>query len=191
MARATSLIVACGLFLAAGCGVPSDGSPRLLAEADVPFNLLAPSTTVVTSTTVPLPEPVTVFLVGAERLAAVGRQVSRPASVREALEALLTGPAEAEAAQGLRSAVNVQTRLLSVEVQEGIALVDLTGAFATVSGQEQILAVAQLVFTATAVEGVLGVRFALDGQPVEVPRSDGTLAQRPVGRADYAALAPA
>jgi spore germination protein GerM len=86
--------------------------------------------------------------------------------------------------------VTNQTRLLSVRVQSGVATIDLSGDFAGIGGQEQILALAQLVYTATAAQGVLGVRLSLDSKAVEVPRGDGTLSQEPLGPADYAGLAP-
>jgi spore germination protein GerM len=95
-----------------------------------------------------------------------------------------------EAAAGVRTAISNQTRLLSVRIQSAVATIDLSGDFAAIGGRDQILAVAQLVYTATAAQGVLGVRLSLDGKPVEVPRGDGTLTQDPLNPADYSALAP-
>ena len=180
------------VVLAAGCGVATDDGPRALPRGDVPFELLAPSTTTVSSTTpVAVTTEVPVYLVGAGRLNVVRRLVESPPSLFRAIESLLAGPTAEEAGAGLRSAVTNQTRLLSVRVQSGVATIDLSGEFATIGGQEQILALAQLVYTATAAQGVLGVRFSLDGKTVEVPRGDGTLSQEPLGPADYAGLAPA
>ena len=180
------------VVLVAGCGVATDDGPRALPRGDVPFELLAPSTTTVSSTTpVAVTTEVPVYLVGAGRLNVVRRLVESPPSLFRAIESLLAGPTADEAGAGLRSAVTNQTRLLSVRVQSGVATIDLSGEFATIGGQEQILALAQLVYTATAAQGVLGVRFSLDGKTVEVPRGDGTLSQEPLGPADYAGLAPA
>jgi spore germination protein GerM len=52
--------------------------------------------------------------------------------------------------------------------------------------------VAQLVYTATNIPGVVGVTFELSGQPVQVPAGNGQLvpASTPVGKADYAEQAP-
>lgn len=177
--------------LAVGCGIATDDEPRALPRADVPFDLLAPSTTTVSSTTpVAVTTEVPVYLIGTGRLKVVRRLVESPPSLFRAIESLLAGPTAEEAGTGLRSAVTNQTRLLSVRVQSGVATIDLSGEFAAIGGQEQILALAQLVYTATAAQGVLGVRLSLDGKAVEVPRGDGTLTQEPLDPADYAGLAP-
>jgi spore germination protein GerM len=181
-----------GCFLATACGVPNDGSPRALPKNDVPFGLLVPSTTppTVPGATQPT-EGVTVFLVSSNRLIAVGREVAPPATLFKSLNALLGGPGAQESAAGFRSAINVGTRLLSLRVQQGVATIDLSGAFVGVSGQEQILALAQIVFTATADPSVTSVLFALDDKPVEVPRGDGTLTAAGLTRADFVTLTPA
>jgi hypothetical protein len=177
--------------LGAGCGVATDDGPRALPPGDVPFELLTPSTTTVSSTTpVAVTTEVPVYLVGGSRLVVVRRLVESPPSLFRSIESLLAGPTAEEAGAGLRSAVTNQTRLLSVRVQSGVATIDLSGDFAGIGGQEQILALAQLVYTATAAQGVLGVRLSLDSKAVEVPRGDGTLTQEPLGPADYAGLAP-
>ncbi|MEY2565711.1 MAG: hypothetical protein QOE35_240 [Actinomycetota bacterium] len=174
-----------------GCGVPTDDGPRALPTRDVPFDLLAPAATSVTSTTaIAVTTEVPVYLVGPERLVVVRRLVESPSSLFRALESLLAGPMADEAAAGVRTAISSQTRLLSVRVQSGVATIDLSGDFAAIGGRDQILAVAQLVYTATAAPGVLGVRLSLDGKSVEVPRGDGTLTQEPLNPGDYTALAP-
>lgn len=56
----------------------------------------------------------------------------------------------------------------SVRVADGVAVVDLAGAAVNGAGDaEAELAVQQLVWTATAVRGVTGVRLRLDGAPVD------------------------
>jgi spore germination protein GerM len=178
------------LFVA--CGVPNDGNPRTLPKNDVPFGLLVPSTTPSTVAGAPQPtDGVTVFLVSSNRLIAVGREVAPPATLFKSLTALLGGPSAQESAAGFRSAINDGTRLLSLRVQQGVATIDVSGTFVGVSGQEQILALAQIVFTATADPSVTSVLFALDDRPVEVPRGDGTLTAAGLTRADFATLAPA
>jgi hypothetical protein len=189
MRRVTGVLVAAAVLLA-GCGVATDEGPRALRRADVPFDLLEPDATATSTTLVAVTTEVPVYLVGSERLAVVRRLVEPPPSLFRAIETLLAGPTAEEAAAGLRSAVSNQTRVLSVRVQSGVASLDLSGEFATIGGQELILAVAQLVYTATAAQGVLGVRLSLDGESVEIPRRDGTLTKEPVGRSDYSGLAP-
>jgi spore germination protein GerM len=128
-----------------------------------------------------------IFLVQAEHLVSVRRSTPRRDLV-EALNLLLEGPTEAEFGAGIRSAISPQTTLHSARVEGDTAVVDLSGALVEVGGQEQILAVAQLVLTVTAVPGVEQVRFLLEGQAVEVPRADGTLTSEALRAPDYAGL---
>jgi spore germination protein GerM len=89
------------------------------------------------------------------------------------------------------TAITTDVRLLGVSVDGAIVTLDLSRAFATVGNPQQIEALAQLVWTVTAVPDVTGVRFAIEGEPVEVPTGDGTLTTSPVGRSAYTAYAPA
>lgn len=182
---ATALVVVVAL---GACGIPADSQPQALARKDIPFDLLAPSTTVATPGTPGVRVPINVYLVGITGLVPVTRGVRAPATLPEALSALLAGPTDAEVADGLRTAVSAQTSVSAGTVGFGVGTIDLGGAFGQVGGQEQILAVAQLVFTATSVPGIVKVQFTLGGRPVEVPAGDGTLTQGPLGRSDFPSL---
>lgn len=190
--RTKSLFIALvGLALAA-CGVPTDRVPQSLSQRDVPFNLLA-SDVVTTSTTVSSSPTAlaTIYLVAADRLQPVDRLVPTPPTVEKVVRRLLSGPSDAEARRGLRTAVPAGTTILSAPVASAIATIDLSGAFVRGTGPEQIIALAQIVFTATSLPGVVGVRFTLEGRPTEVPAGDGTLTQAPLGRANFASYGPA
>jgi spore germination protein GerM len=131
----------------------------------------------------------TVFLVDADgRLAPVARANAHSAAA--ALAALLQGPRETESAIGLRTAIPVGTNLRTTTVRTGTARIDLAEDFTNIVGSEQILALAQLVYTATVVPGVERVELAIDGELINVTRADGSLAEGPVTRADYAAVGP-
>jgi hypothetical protein len=65
----------------------------------------------------------------------------------------------------------------------------VTRGFISIGGGNQLLAVAQVLWTLTEFPGIDGVLFVLDGPLVAVPTDDG-LTDRPVDRADYAAVAP-
>lgn len=129
------------------------------------------------------------FLVRNSRLVRVGRQPWNPPSLDGAIAALLRGPAADERAEGVRTALTRPVRLAGA-LAAGVPLIDVTDSFTDVEGEEQILALAQLVFTLTALPGVDGVSFALDGRPVEVPTGDGALKRGPIRREDFAAVAP-
>lgn len=106
---------------------------------------------------------------------------------------LLRGPTNAETAQGVDTAITTptSTRVIGVSVSAGIATVNLTSAFAQITGPGLIVAVAQIVFTVTQEPSVTGVLFEIASQPVAVPLASGTLASAPVNRLGFAALAPA
>jgi spore germination protein GerM len=90
------------------------------------------------------------------------------------LEALVKGPSNSEAAAGLQSAVPIRTAILGATLGTGgVATVNLGGTFGQLVGQAQIQAVAQIVYTATAIPGVTGVTFELMGKPAKVPVASG------------------
>lgn len=187
-------VVLAGLTLA-GCGIPVDRNPTVLPRSGVPFGLLRPSTATTTTATTPSPVDVAVpiFFVASSsgRLVEVTREVpAAQESLTTVLGALVAGPTNAEAAGGLESELPAQTTVLGATTGTGgIATIDLGGTFGQLVGQSQIQAVAQLVFTTTALAGVTDVTFQLNGQPVMVPVASG--AQVPVvSRSQFSALAP-
>ena len=179
--------LAAGLLgLLAACGVPADTAPRSIPAQEVPFGLLGTTTTATTR-----PAATTravVYLVQGERLAPVRREVpaSTPAAV---VAAVAAGPTPPEAAAGLRSAL-VTGAALS-QVTAGTATVGLDRDFAAADLREQVLALAQLVYTITELPGIGAVRFALDGQPAEIPTAQGSSKTGAANRADFAAVGPA
>lgn len=169
--------------LAASCGVPVDDAPRRIASEDAPF------VRDVAQSAGSGPVGVIVFLARESRLFPAQRQVAST-SVDDRLEALVAGETEAESSQGLRSAISRDAEVTHLGTRDGVAAVDLSPAFIGVAGEEQILAVAQIVFTATEAAGVSRVQFSLDGTTVAVPTEDGTLVDTPIGRDGFSGLAP-
>jgi len=192
--RVTAALVAGVVSLGvAACGVPVDSHPSALSRRGIPFNLLAPTVSTVSTTTAPSPieVPVHIFLIGpTDHLVAVARDVPVSApDLATVLGALLAGPTDAESAAGFQSALTTQTTVLNASIAGGVATVNLGGTFGQLVGPPQIQAVAQVVFTASALPGVTGVAFELSGQPVEVPVASG--AQVPLANtSQFAALAP-
>jgi len=184
-------VVTLGLGLA-GCGVRSDPSPRSLAADDVPYGLMeeAPVTAPPPTTPTVSQVNVAVYFLSGDRLQPAPRSVPNPATPGRAINALLGGPTDDEAVAGLRTAVHPSTEVDVGRPSDAVVPVDLSAAFAAVQSQEQRLALAQIVFTATGFPGVTGVRFTLADAPVEIPLPDGTLTSEPVGRAAFPALAP-
>jgi spore germination protein GerM len=67
--------------------------------------------------------------------------------------------------------------------------VDLSAEFAQGSTSEQLLRIAQIVWTATSLPSVTGVRFTLNGAPIEAPTPTGSTGN-PVGQDAYQEFAP-
>lgn len=189
--RLLGALVAAGAALGA-CGVPVDSGPHRLAAGELPLGLTAPSTTTTTQAGPRTPRAVAVvqvYLVARDLLVPRSRVIPSPATPAAQLGALMAGPLPAEAAAGLRSAIPAGTSVLDVHLERGgRLLIDVSGVFAQTGGPDQILAIAQVVYTATALPDVAEVSFELAGQPVEVPTEDGTLVVGPVSRANFAAL---
>lgn len=188
---AAALAIAVVVVVAA-CGVRADNEPRAVASADVPYGLLeaAPSTSTPARPPRAPSAAVLVYFVRLGRVQATVRNVAAPVTVQKALVELLLGPAEAEAAEGVRSAINPAAGLQAKRLDAATFVIDLSAEFAQGPTSEQVLGLAQIVFTATEVPGVTGVRFTLDGAPVEVPTPSGTLTAGPLGREAFADLGP-
>jgi hypothetical protein len=175
-------------LIVAGCGVPTENGARSIDPDDVPFDLLGPSST--TTTTAPgRAAIVEVFLVGGGRLVPVHRAVPDATSVQARLDALLNGPTEQETQFGVTTALASSSGLAS-SVNGNTAQIDFGEASGIPGGLEQVLAIAQLVFTATAVDGIDQVMFLVGERPVEAPAQDGTLKSEPLTRRDFDLLAP-
>jgi spore germination protein GerM len=180
MRRLTLVLLVLGVL--AGCGIPMDDAAVRVSGANLPPER-APAEATAKA------DVLTLYLVDGPILRAVARPEPGPLQAR--IRALLEGPRDTESADGLRSAIPPGTALNGASIVAGEAVVDFTDDFLTIVGEEHLLALAQVVFTATEVPGVVGVRFLVDGEAVPVARGDGQLAARPMTRDDYAAMAPA
>jgi spore germination protein GerM len=172
---------------AAGCGLPVDSHPRPISSTDVPYGLVAPSST---STAVPHLGPTTpLYFVRRGRLQLTRQHVLPGPNIPEAaLRQLLNGPTPADVQAGDTTSVPTQTKLISLDVAGTVGNADLTKEFTGIGGSDQILAVAQIVLTLTSSPQIRSVTFAIDGQPIEVPDGVGSLSSRPRTAADYAGL---
>ena len=184
------LLAALGIVSTA-CGVPQDQTPRVLGASALPAELMEPSTTT-TSTEPPAPrQGVYLYFVDGESLAdPVRRELATPAGSIAALEALVAGPTEPEAAAGLTSAMPAETVILGSDLTNGVLRVDLAeGALEQIEGELQRLAIAQLVYTATNLAGVDWLWVQIEGEPRALPTDEGDV-EAPVGRVHYESLAP-
>ncbi len=181
-----ALLIAALAVVVASCGVPAEDSARATDADEVPFALLdeeAPP--LVPPTTAAVSEPVSACFIHEDRLAVVARPLARPVTLRAALDALATPP---DAPALMRTALADTSIVRDIQVTGGIARIDLQEGISSLGGDDQLLAVAQIVCTLTSRPGVGQVSFTLEGAPIEVPRGDGSLVSAPVSRDDYASL---
>ena len=97
-----------------------------------------------------------------------GRRTRMSAPWQAILE-LRVGPSPDERARGVLDTLDPETRLRSVRVRNGTAIVELAGK------EPDFYAVAALVYSLTEAEGVSGVRLRLDGRPCCKYRHDGSV----------------
>lgn len=167
-----------------GCGVTAEDTPRGINPPRSPFPALAPSTTAGTSGAVSQ----TLYLVKGDRLVAVTRHVESPPTPTGLVTALVAGPTDSERQQGLTSALLAATTIAGVRAAGDRVMVELAGPVEEAPRTDAVLAYAQLVCTLAAIPTVTGVTFTRDGEPVGVPRADGSLSEGPLTAADYASL---
>lgn len=177
--RLTSITILCGLLV--GCGVPVDEAPVAVDVEYEPASRMAAqaSESLVAAS---------MYLVRGERLIPVTRDLPGPPDLTKIVASLLDGPTDPEMRSQLRTAIPAGTRTLDVELEGDIAYVDLSREFTTVGGEEEILAIAQIVLTLTAVDGVERVGFLLNGVATNVPLPDGALSEAPVPGSAYLEL---
>ncbi len=130
------------------------------------------------------------YLVKDGSLVAVTRRTSTTPTVDEIVTDLLSGPTDAEQADGISSALLGDNLVGPVHVTAGQASVELTAPSDGTVRNDEFLAYAQLVCTLTARPQINSVVFTRAGQPIAVPRADGSLSSGPLTAADYADLLP-
>lgn len=185
--RRALAVAGCVVGLSA-CGLPASSPPEHIDPGRLPAVLLQTP-----GATQQLPvagTAVTVYFVRGDRLAVTDRQVQGRNAAAGAIRALLNGPSPTESTAGVLTEVPAGTRLLSLDLTGSVATVDLSAAFGTAGGSQQVLAVAQIVYTLTASHAIDAVSFALDGRPIEVPDGSGALSTAARTRDDYRAVAP-
>ena len=114
-----------------------------------------------------------------------------PAVATAAIEALIAGPAPGQATDGLTSAVPVDTRLLSLDIDRGLARIDFSVEFEAGEGRSSMTTrLAQVVYTLTRFPTVTRVEFLIGGRPVESFSSEGLELAGPVTADDYLTQLP-
>lgn len=181
MSRLLRVLVVLLCLALGGCGMWAQREPVTI-DVPVPTEPTAP----------PAPDgprSVTVYLLRGDRLEAA-RRAADDRSVATAVELLAAGPTGPESRAGLRTAVPPESvRMVGTDGATGTVVVEVTADFVATTGTNQLLAVAQVVWTVTESPDVRLIRMTSNGNPIDVPTDEG-LSGDPVGRDDYAAVAP-
>jgi spore germination protein GerM len=109
---------------------------------------------------------VKIYFFHADKLEAVGRELpTNENPVVIAIDQLLRGPSEQEAANGFSTKIPSGTRSRNVDVEGRTAIVDLNSGLVEFEGgsDEAKAIVAQIVYTATGVRGIKEVILKLQG----------------------------
>jgi spore germination protein GerM len=173
--------------LAAGCALPTQGSPSAIPSARVPFHLLDPHPPT-TTTTQPKPSAyvsVRVYFLNSnasDALTPAARLVSAPAQLPAIITALVTGPSSGDSAAGLTTAIPNDVAVISASgTAPGVVTVNFNMAFGQITGTATEQAVAQVVTTVVDNTSLgTGVIFEINGTHTSVPIANGSEVAGPV-----------
>ena len=173
------------------CGVPTRAEADRARRDDVPFGLLDPDRSTEGAGSSSSGTPVDLYFYDSTttRLVVVSRDLERtdPETVLRTLQEIPADNSSLPTGNPLGDTDVIR----SAEVSRGLVIVDLSDSFSEIAGATgQVIALAEIVYTATARPGVGQVKFTLDGLPVEVPRGDGSLSSQSLTRSDYPDFAP-
>ena len=173
--------------LAAGCALPTQGSPSAIPNSRVPFHLLDPHPPETTTTQPKAPAYVSVkvYFINAnanEALTPTDRFVTAPAQLPAIITVLVLGPSSGESAAGLTTAIPSDVTVLSAaETSPNVVTVNFNTAFSQIAGTATEQAVAQVVTTVVNEIGLgTGVVFEINGTHTSVPIANGSLVAGPV-----------
>ena len=183
---AVAAVAAVALSLAA-CGVPTSSAPDALDNGQIPNGLLSYRPETGTTQDGPNESLFQVYFFSSGSLIAATRATKKAISPALVLGVLEDGPTSADRP-------GESTLLPATNPPRYVSLVDQIVTVALPPGQEyevyNIGALAQIVWTLTALRGVKAVQFEADSKPVRVANGSGYLVQGPVTQADYENFAP-
>jgi spore germination protein GerM len=185
-------------FGASACSVNSSSEFIEVDQSEIPFDLSAPETTVITTTipmatqtTVPgtIYELVDLYFIKNNQLLQVQLEIGAPTNPQIVFAALIAGlpdPAQTKVTTLLPANLTA-----IIDVQGGVANVNLqSGILDSLSPSQQRLAIAQISLTLTSQPGIGQVTFSVNGKSIGVPRGKGDIAAAgiPVAFDDYKML---
>jgi hypothetical protein len=179
MNRRHALLLVVLSLVAAACGIQTDSAPRDLPEAERILPIAGSSA----GTDASGADRIYLVAPGEDRLL---RSVPRTAATREDLiRILLLGPNDDEIAAQYSSFIPPSTELISARSNGQILIVDLTGELSELTGQSLSQAIAQIVYTATEIDGIEAVQLKINGEEVAWPKPNGDTTTDPLRIYDY------
>ncbi len=187
--RCVPLIVLIGLTSGAlaACGIGSDDRPRNVPPGEQQQLGVATDRSAGAAT-----GTARVYLLApdgagqSQALQAVARDVTDNAA--EVIGELLAGPNDEELIGQFRTALPDGLQLLSAARRAGVLRVDVSKELGELAGEALVAAVAQIVFTASELDGVQSVKILIDGADQQWPAGNGELQSRPLTVYDYPGL---
>lgn len=189
MSRARSFLCI-GLVLALGLTACSDDDPAASpssAPSETPSSSASESPSA-TPTPATVTQPVRLWLTLEEftGLTARDAQVTPPRFATAAVTELLKGPSPSESSNGWGTAIPAGTELLGIDLDDGVATVDLSSEFESGGGSLSVrMRLAQLVYTLTEFQTIQSVSLEIDGEPVTTFSSEGIVLDGPMTRSDF------
>lgn len=191
---ATLLAAVAAAVVAAGCGVPTDASPRALPSSELPPALAVPLVT-----TLPAPPvghghgvyvPVYFLFANNTELREVATPVRQRVTLQTTLQALEAGPSSDQYADGYETAIPSDSDLEVIgPAVRGILPLALDSAYYQLSEQFAIYELAQVVYTLSeSAIGLKGIQFYRKGAKTGVFAGNGQYITGPVSRNNYASL---
>lgn len=181
MMRVTALLLAACLAVA-GCSIQPDAAPNDLPDerADV-FG--EPDTGDVAAGTNRIYLLAPTDADSPQRLRSVQRDV--PAAAAAVLASLFAGPNSEERQSQLDTAIPTDVELLGARLTGSLLTVDVNDVFDELTPNGLRLAVAQIVATATDIDGISEVQLRVEGELQVWPLGSGELTDRPLTAFDY------
>lgn len=172
-------IAATALLLIPACGVSTDSSPRDLPQDE---RTVAPLQ-VAAGGQAEGPDRIYLAAPGESRLL---RSVPRDTvSRRDLIEVLFAGPNDDELEEQYTTFLPAALALIDTFQQGPLLFLDLSDEILELTGQPLAQALAQIVYTATELDGVKRVQITVDGQTKSWPRPVGGNTAAPLSIYDY------
>jgi hypothetical protein len=155
-----------------------DTLPPTTIEQTTTSDAVTTSSDQATTSTISTSESVLMYFISRGQLTKVPVPLTPGPTLFQVIARLQGGPPEGDEFVGLRSAVPATVLIDVTDDRTGVASVDLPPRFFDrIVPSEQRLAIGQIVLTLLNRPSFGQVRFTSDGEPIEVPKGSGELAE--------------